>query len=89
LVISSAARIASDMAPKGLSSTAQGYVSGIWQGLSMTLSSAMCLGTVAWIAIRGTFFWVSIVGAICVSLITFKFAAIDRTIFVRNTKTVA
>jgi len=40
MVISSAARIASDMAPKGLASTAQGLVAGTWQGLSMTVGSA-------------------------------------------------
>lgn len=89
LVISSAARIASDMAPKGLASTAQGYVSGVWQGLSMTLASALCLVTVHYFKIIGTFRGVSIVGAACVTLIALKFALIDRTIFVRNTKSVA
>lgn len=89
LTISSAARIASDMAPKGLASTAQGYVSGTWQGLSMTLGSAMCLFTVQHLMISGTFYWVSIVGAVCVFLIALKFALIDRTIFTRSTKTIA
>ena len=89
LVISSAARIASDMAPKGLASTAQGYVSGVWQGMSMTLASALCLVTVHYFKIIGTFRGVSIVGAACVTLIALKFALIDRTIFVRNTKSVA
>ncbi len=89
LVISSSARIASDMAPKGLASTAQGYVSGIWQGMSMTIASLMCLFTVNYFAIRGTFMYVSIAGAVCVTLIALKFALIDRTIFARNTKTVA
>lgn len=89
LVISSAARIASDMAPKGLASTAQGLVAGTWQGLSMTLASLAGYFLVGLIQIKGTFTVSSIAGAICICFITLKFALIDRVLFGSSRKSVA
>lgn len=89
LVISSAARIASDMAPKGLASTAQGLVAGVWQGLSMTLGSLAGFFLVKAIQINGTFQICSIIGAVCIVLIVLKFAMVDRVIFTTSRKSVA
>ncbi len=89
LVISSAARIASDMAPKGLASTAQGLVAGIWQGFSMTVGSLACYYLIDIFHIKGTFKIFSVAGAICIVLISIKFALIDRVIFTTSRKSVA
>ena len=89
LVISSAARIASDMAPKGLASTAQGLVAGVWQGLSMTLGSLAGYFLVESMQIKGTFQLSSIIGAVCICLIVVKFALVDRVIFSSSRKSVA
>lgn len=89
LVISSAARIASDMAPKGLASTAQGLVAGVWQGLSMTLGSLAGFYLIGMIHINGTFTIFSLAGGICIVLIILKFALIDRVIFTTSRKSVA
>lgn len=89
LVISSAARIASDMAPKGLASTAQGLVAGTWQGLSMTLASLAGFFLVGSFNICTTFVLSSISGAICIVLIILKFTFIDRVFFASARKTVA
>lgn len=89
LVISSAARIASDMAPKGLASTAQGLVAGTWQGLSMTLASLAGYFLVKYVQIVGTFRICSIAGAICIVLIVLKFAMVDRVLFASSRKSVA
>ena len=89
LVISSAARIASDMAPKGLASTAQGLVAGTWQGLSMTIASLAGFFLVRTFLIMKTFVICSVSGAICVALIVLKFAMIDRVIFTTSRKSVA
>ncbi len=79
-VISSATRIAADMAPKGMSSTAQGYTAAVWQGLSNTVASAICICTVKLIYIRGTMLYTSLVGMICIFAILLKFMLIDRSI---------
>ena len=89
LVISSAARIASDMAPKGLASTAQGLVAGTWQGLSMTIASLAGWFLVEYMHISGTFRICSAAGAICIVLIIIKFAMIDRVLFSSSRKSVA
>ena len=89
LVISSAARIASDMAPKGLASTAQGLVAGTWQGLSMTLASLAGFFLVDHFNICTTFVLSSISGAVCIVLIVLKFSFIDRVLFTTSRKSVA
>jgi MFS family permease len=89
LVISSAARIASDMAPKGLASTAQGLVAGTWQGLSMTIASLSGFFLVRYFQIRKTFVFCSTAGAFCIFLIVLKFAMVDRVIFSSSRKSVA
>ena len=89
LVISSAARIASDMAPKGLASTAQGLVAGTWQGLSMTIASLAGFFLVRFLQIKKTFVVSSAAGAICIVLIVLKFAMVDRVIFSSSRKSVA
>jgi MFS family permease len=89
LVISSAARIASDMAPKGLASTAQGLVAGTWQGLSMTIASLSGFFLVRYFQIRNTFVFCSTAGAFCIVLIVLKFAMVDRVIFSSSRKSVA
>lgn len=86
LVISSAARIASDMAPKGLASTAQGLVAGTWQGLSMTIASLSGFFLVRGFEIGTTFVICSTAGAICIVLIILKFAIIDRVIFASSSR---
>ena len=89
LVISSAARIASDMAPKGLASTAQGLVAGTWQGLSMTIGSLSGYFLVKGLEIKGTFTYCSLAGGICTVLILLKFAMVDRVLFTSSRKSVA
>lgn len=86
LVISSAARIASDMAPKGLASTAQGLVAGTWQGLSMTIASLSGFFLVNTFEIGATFVICSTAGAICIVLIILKFAMVDRVIFAPSSR---
>ena len=96
LVISSAARIASDMAPKGLASTAQGYVAGVWQGVSMGIAAAVGYFLVSFFKtnfkgfeIGQTFRVCSFVGAVCIVLIFVKFAFIDRVLLTRPSATKA
>jgi MFS family permease len=89
LVISSAARIASDMAPKGMASTAQGLVAGTWQGLSMTIGALSGYFMVEASSIKTTFLISSIAGAICIGLILAKFAVVDRVILIKSRKTIA
>jgi len=88
-VITSATRIASDMAPKGMAFSAQGLVVGTLQGFSMTIASLAGYLMVEAFDIRSTFILSSLLGAVCVVLILIKFAFFDRVIFINYRKSIS
>lgn len=85
LIVSSAIRIASDTAPRGCESTAQGLFSGNYNGLSNAVGGLLA-GYLLYIQDEGTnqlrtmFLWVSMGSAAVTFLLGLKYALIDRVL---------
>jgi hypothetical protein len=82
LIVTSSVRIASDIAPSGCASSAQGLFSGTYQGLSMFVGGIFS-GTLLYYNgndLKSLFKWTGSISLVFMTIFAFKFAFIDRVV---------
>lgn len=82
LIVTSSVRIASDIAPPGCASSAQGLFAGTYQGLSMFVGGIFS-GTLLYYNgndLKSLFKWTGSISLVFMTIFAFKFAFIDRVI---------
>jgi MFS family permease len=86
-LISSAVRMANDIAPPNCANTAQSYIAGIYSGLSLAMGGAFG-GLIIYLlpnnSVAGMFYVTFWLGLATLIICLFKYSIIDRAILVPN-----